>query len=310
MRRDSMTNRRRRRGIAGEAQLWLRLRAEPLCTFTAWAEAPTLHPQSRRKLALYLDHDHRNHPRPGRRVQGRVLDQDVLRRRRDERVARALMPLQRTNSATASLTPPFRLAQFLLASAGDRRAHQARAPHLVLPKIGDARRRDPDAREARLPRRLGARLLGQRRGHVGLRVQPHGVGRGLVQLRAVADLLREGARGGAERRLARRAAARLPHLLGAQRLVRADQVARRPRAAELDAQRRRRAVARLRLRDVRRARNCGALLTIRRNSAHFSDGHPSHLCTGTRRSPRSSTPTSSRRSAPPTLFPHKTSAPT
>ena len=56
--------------------------------------------------------------------------------------------------------------------------------------------------------------------------------------------------------------------------------------------------------------NCGAILTIRRNSAHCSDGPPSHLCTGTRRSPRSSTPTSSRRSAPPTPSHPKTSAPT
>ena len=37
---------------------------------------------------------------------------------------------------------------------------------------------------------------------------------------------------------------------------------------------------------------------------------PSHLCTGTRRSPRSSTLTSSRRSAPPTPSHPKTSAPT
>ena len=88
------------------------------------------------------------------------------------------------------------------------------------PKIGDARRRAPSAREcsatstSRCPTtRAAART---RRATVQL----HGVGRGLVQLRAVADLLREGARGGAERRLARRAAARLPHLLGAQRLVR------------------------------------------------------------------------------------------
>ena len=266
-------------------------------------------PQIAAESPLFSQNDDRNPPRPRCRVPRRVLYQDVLRQCRDERGARADASAAHPTLHCLSESS-LRLAQFLLASAGDRGAHQARAAHLVLPKARDARRRDPDAREARLPRRLGARLLGQRRGHVGLRVQPHGVGRGLVQLRAVAHLLREGARGGAERRLARRAAARLPHLLGAQRLVRADQVARRPRAAELDAQRRRRAVARLRLRDVRRARNCGAILTLRRNSAHCSDGHPSHLCTGTRRSPRSSTPTSSRRSAPPTPSHPKTSAPT
>ena len=50
MRRDAMTNRRRHKGNR-KAQLLCGSASEPLCTFTAWAEAPTLHPQSRRKLA-------------------------------------------------------------------------------------------------------------------------------------------------------------------------------------------------------------------------------------------------------------------